>query len=378
MTAHSIQTLLQQLVACRSITPEDAGCQQFMMDFLSQLGFRCQPLNYPPVSNFYAEYGEGEHLFVFAGHTDVVPVGEATLWHTDPFNLVLQDGFFYGRGVADMKGSLTAMMVAVQRFVNQHPNSGRIGFLITSGEEGDDYAFGTPYVMQELAAQGTRIDYCIVGEPSSTQTVGDMIKIGRRGSLTGKLHLQGKQGHVAYPHLAKNPIHLLAPALAELGTTIWDQGSEHFPPTSFQMTHIQAGGQATNIIPQDVHMHFNFRFSPAHTAESLQALVMTCFARHQLHPQIEWTLSGNPFLTQTGRLLEVCQQVIRTQTQHAPECSTSGGTSDGRFIAPYGIEVIELGPSNQTIHQINESVALADLVILSDMYYDILQKLLMQ
>lgn len=371
-----IKTILQQLIACPSLTPDDAGCQDVMLNFLRNLGFRCQQFDSPPVANFYAEYGEGDTLFVFAGHTDVVPVGDLLLWHTDPFTLTLQDGMLYGRGVADMKGSLAAMLIAAQRWVEHQPQCGRLGFLITSGEEGDDYLAGTPYVMQQLQQQNKHIDFCIVGEPSSTQSIGDVIKVGRRGSLSGKLHLQGKQGHVAYPHLAKNPIHMIAPALAELSATIWDQGSEHFPPTSFQITHIHSGGQASNIIPQDLHMHFNLRFSPVHTAEALQADIVACFARHNLQPNIEWTLSGNPFLTHTGKLLQTCQQIIHKHTQKNPECSTSGGTSDGRFIAPYGIEVIELGPINQTIHQINESVSLDDLVILSNMYYDIVQTLI--
>lgn len=375
ITEH-LKAILTSLIACHSLTPEDAGCQDLMLDFLQKLGFRCQKFNCPPVANFYAEYGEGDTLLMFAGHTDVVPIGEPSLWHADPFTLTVKDDLVYGRGVADMKGSLAAMLVAAQRWVEQHPNGGRLGFLITSGEEGDDYACGTPYVMDQLLQQGKKIDFCIVGEPSSTRYVGDMIKIGRRGSLSGKLHFQGKQGHVAYPHLAKNPIHMAAPALAELSHMIWDHGSDHFPPTSLQITHVHAGGQAGNIIPQDLHVHFNIRFSPTHTAEDLKTQILACFARHHLEPSIEWTLSGNPFLTQTGKLLEVCQSVISKHTLQSPECSTSGGTSDGRFIAPYGIEVVELGPSNQTIHQINESVALGDLVILTDMYYDIISALL--
>ncbi|MGV3740601.1 MAG: succinyl-diaminopimelate desuccinylase [Gammaproteobacteria bacterium] len=368
--------ILQKLIAFPSLTPSDAGCQKYMIDFLQNLGFICQRFDSGPVANFYAEYGEGDSLFVFAGHTDVVPVGDQSLWHSNPFELTQKEGQLYGRGVADMKGSLAAMLITAQRWVTESSKRGKLGFLITSGEEGDDYACGTPYVMQQLQNQGKKIDFCIVGEPSSTQRVGDMIKIGRRGSLTGKLRLQGKQGHVAYPHLAKNPIHMAAPVLAELSAKVWDQGSEHFPPTSLQITHIHSGGEASNIIPQELKMHFNFRFSPVHTAEQLQTQIMNCFTNHQLEPDIEWTLSGNPFLTRTGKLLETCQQIIRQHTQQDPECSTSGGTSDGRFIAPYGVEVIELGPVNKTIHQINESVALADLVMLSEMYYDIVNEIL--
>lgn len=375
-SAKLITAILQQLIACPSVSPDDEGCQAVMLDFLQRLGFRCQQFDCPPVTNFYAEYGEGNSLFMFAGHTDVVPTGDRALWRTDPFVLSLDDGMLYGRGVADMKGSLAAMLIATQRWVEQHPNGGRLGLLITSGEEGDDYACGTPYVMQQLHEKGTLANFCIVGEPSSTRQIGDVIKIGRRGSLTGKLELHGKQGHVAYPHLAKNPIHMIAPALAELSAMVWDQGTEHFPPTSLQITHVQSGGQATNVIPQNLHLYFNIRFSPVHTAEEIKTKILACFERHHLQPTIEWTLSGNPFLTKTGKLLEACQTVIQRHTQQAPECSTSGGTSDGRFIAPYGVEVVELGPVNQTIHQINEAVSLDDLVILSDMYYDILCELI--
>ncbi|PJD93536.1 MAG: succinyl-diaminopimelate desuccinylase [Legionella sp.] len=372
----ALQTLLKALVACPSITPEDAGCQTILLEFLQRLGFKCQTFNHPPVANFYAEYGEGDTLLMFAGHTDVVPVGESTLWNTNPFELTLKDGMLYGRGVADMKGSLAAMMLAAQRWVSQHPQQGRLGFLITSGEEGDHYDMGTPFVMAQLQTLGIQPHFCVVGEPSSTEHVGDVMKVGRRGSLNGKLHLQGKQGHVAYPHLAKNPIHMIAPVLAELSALVWDEGSEHFPPTSFQITHIQAGGQANNIIPQDIHVHFNIRYSTQHTAESLQTIIMDCMTRHHVQPAIEWILSGKPFLTQTGRLLDACQKVIQQHTHRTPECSTSGGTSDGRFIAPYGVEVVELGPVNKTIHQINEAVALDDLVILTDLYYNIIESLL--
>lgn len=369
--ANHILAILEKLIACPSLTPTDAGCQTIILDFLHDLGFHCQNFDCPPVANFYAEYGEGDSLFVFAGHTDVVPVGELSLWHTPPFELTQKNDQLYGRGVADMKGSIAAMLVAASHWVRYTSKRGKLGFLITSGEEGDDYAHGTPYVMQQLQKQGKQIQYCIVGEPSSTQHVGDVIKIGRRGSLSGKLRLQGKQGHVAYPHLAKNPIHMLAPALAELSNKIWDTGSEHFPPTTLQITHIHAGGEASNIIPQEIQMHFNLRFSPVHTAEQLQTQILDCFAKHKLEPNIEWILSGHPFLTETGQLLESCQKIIRKHTQQDPECSTSGGTSDGRFIAPYRVEVIELGPVNRTIHQINESVSLTDLVTLSKIYYDI-------
>lgn len=348
-----------------------------MIDHFSMLGFRTQRLDNSPVANFYAEYGQGDTLMIFAGHTDVVPVGDYGLWKTDPFLLSEVQDYLYGRGVADMKGSLASMMMAAKHWVNTHPISkGRLGFLITSGEEGDQYHFGTPYVMEKLQAQDIHPNYCIVGEPSSTECLGDMIKIGRRGSLNGKLRLQGKQGHVAYPHLAINPIHNIAPALAELSTIIWDEGNEHFPPTSFQITHVHAGGQASNIIPQDIEVHFNFRYSTEQTSEQLQTRILKCFENYDLKPEFEWALSGKPFLTKTGRLLTACKNAILSHTQQVPECSTSGGTSDGRFIAPYGVEVIELGPVNQTIHQVNECVSWTDLMTLADIYYAIMVEIL--
>ncbi|MDP1603287.1 MAG: succinyl-diaminopimelate desuccinylase [Legionella sp.] len=375
---NSIKTLLSKLVACPSITPEDAGCQDFMMSFFEKAGFSCQRFDSPPVSNFFARIGTKAPLLVFAGHTDVVPVGNASKWHTDPFELTEIDGIAYGRGVADMKGSLAAMMAMAARFIADYPHfSGSLGFLITSGEEGDLYDKGTPHVMSELQKQGITIDYCIVGEPSSTSHVGDVIKIGRRGSLSGQLELHGKQGHVAYPHLAENPIHRISPALAELCATAWDTGNDYFPPTSFQVTHIHAGGHASNIIPGDLNLHFNFRFSTEQTVESLKAQVNDCFERHALKPTINWRLSGNPFLTSQGILLESSVKAVTSITQQNPVLSTSGGTSDGRFIAPYGIEVVELGPVNATIHQVNECTTLADLEALADIYYAICKEIVL-
>ncbi len=369
--------LLRALVACPSITPSDAHCQSILMDFLTSLGFHCQRFDNNPVSNFYAEYGAGDPLLLFAGHTDVVPVGDSALWQTPPFELTIKKGRWYGRGVADMKGSIAAMMVAAERWVAASSvKKGRLGFLITSAEEGEHYDLGTPYVMAQLHNQGIVPNYCIVGEPSSTKHVGDVIKIGRRGSLTGKLTLQGKQGHVAYPHLADNPIHKIAPLLAELAKKQWERKTQHFPPTSLQITHIQAGGQATNIIPQAITVHFNIRYAHEQTSESLQKEIQDCFKQYGLEPAIEWTLSGKPFLTATGRLLSVCEDVIRRHTHQSPELSTSGGTSDGRFIAPYGVEVVELGPVNQTIHQVNESIAEGELSSLTNLYSDIIRDLL--
>jgi succinyl-diaminopimelate desuccinylase len=367
-----ILTLLSQLIGFASITPEDAGCQEHMIRFLDASGFVIQRFNNPPVANFFARYGTKPPLLVFAGHTDVVPLGDEKLWHSPPFQLTVKDGIGFGRGVADMKGSLAAMMIAAERFVQDNPEfPGSIGFLITSGEEGDHFDKGTPYVMSELQKQGIHIDYCIVGEPSSTKEIADVIKIGRRGSLTFKLKLEGKQGHVAYPHLAINPIHTISPVLKELTSTIWDNGNAFFPATSMQITHIAAGGEATNIIPGALKLYGNFRFSNEQTASGLQKHVEAIFERHHLKPDIHWRLNGEPFLTAQGKLLDTTVDVISKIRQKKPELSTSGGTSDGRFIAPYGVEVIELGPVNASIHQVNENIDLASLETLSEIYYQI-------
>lgn len=373
----TIKELLAQLIAFPSITPEDAHCQDFMIQYLSQLGFTCQVLNQPPVANFFAYYGTNGPLLVFAGHTDVVPVGDDDKWLTDPFALTEKEGLLYGRGTADMKGSLASMMVMAQRFISTYPNvQGRLGFLITSGEEGDDYLQGTPFVMQQLAEQGIDIDYCIVGEPSSTARVGDVIKVGRRGSLNAKIHIHGKQGHVAYPHLADNPIHKASTALAQLTSKQWDTGNDYFPPTSMQITWLHSGGHASNIIPGELMMHLNFRYSTEQTEHGLKEKVQAIFAEHHIQPSIEWRLSGEPFLTYKGRLLEASKQSILEHTGMQPELSTSGGTSDGRFIALYGVEVIELGPVNATIHQVNECVSLMDLEQLEKIYFSICEELL--
>ncbi|MGQ3891335.1 succinyl-diaminopimelate desuccinylase [Legionella sp. CNM-4043-24] len=367
-----IQNLLADLTRFESVTPDDAACQDYMISYLEAAGFQCQRFNSPPVANFFARYGHQAPLLVFAGHTDVVPAGDRSKWQTDPFELTCIGDMAYGRGVADMKGSLAAMMDAARRFVSQHPDfSGSLGFLITSGEEGDLYDLGTPHVMSELEKQGISIDYCIVGEPSSTLRVGDLVKIGRRGSLTGQLTLHGRQGHVAYPHLAENPIHTVSRPLMELTSREWDNGNDYFPPTSFQVTHVHAGGEAGNIIPGKLDLHFNFRFSTEQTEDGLKSAVERCFAEHGLHPEISWRLSGNPFLTARGRLLSSCIESIVSITGQEPELSTSGGTSDGRFIAPYGVEVLELGPVNATIHQVNECVSLSELNTLGDMYFEI-------
>lgn len=373
----TIEEILATLVHYPSITPHDEGCQNALINLLETLGFECQSLDNPPVSNFFARWGQGKPLFVFAGHTDVVPIGDREKWQNDPFVLTNQEGMLYGRGTADMKGSIAAMVVAAARFVKQHPNAiGSLGFLITSGEEGDHFHLGTEYAIAQLEEKGIHPDYCIVGEPSSTKHLGDVIKIGRRGSLTGKLKLLGKQGHVAYPHLAENPIHTISPALQELVATQWDTGNNFFPPSTLQITHIHSGGEANNIIPGELVLDLNIRYSSEQTEEGLKSAIHAIFERHGLKPIIEWRLNGKPFLTAQGKLLECTQQAILQHTGKSPELSTSGGTSDGRFIAPYGIEVIELGPVNATIHQINECVALADLELLSEVYYTICESLL--
>lgn len=375
---NDIKSILAKLISLPSITPEDAGCQKYMIEYFQRLGFSCQILNQGPVSNFFACFGAVGPLLVFAGHTDVVPVGDLSKWHTDPFELTDVDNMLYGRGVADMKGSLACMMVMAERFVTRNPAfQGRLGFLVTSGEEGDEFDFGTPYVMDQLQLQDIHIDYCIVGEPSSTAQAGDVIKIGRRGSLSAKIHLHGKQGHVAYPHLADNPIHKMSSALAELTAIQWDHGNAFFPPTSMQITHIHSGGLASNIIPGDLNLHLNFRYSTEQTEGSLIERVQNIFSHHHLNPIIEWRLNGEPFLTDKGALLECCKEAVTEITGLKPELSTSGGTSDGRFIAPYGVEVIELGPINATIHQVNECVSLNDLNLLEAMYFSISEKLLL-
>lgn len=373
-----LKKLLAQLIRFPSISPKDAGCQEFMIQFLEEVGFSCQRMNNDPVANFFATYGTSGPLLVFAGHTDVVPVGEMEQWHTQPFELTEKNGMLYGRGTADMKGSLACMLHLARRFTQTYPDfPGRLGFLITSGEEGDDYDLGTPYVMKELNKQGIHIDYCIVGEPSSTKHVGDVIRIGRRGSLSAKITLHGKQGHVAYPQLALNPIHQISPALSKLAATVWDMGNAYFPPTSMQITHINSGSHASNIIPGLLTLHLNFRFSTEQTQFSLKEKVSAIFKEYALTPDIEWRLSGEPFLTAKGALIDSVQHVIKKQTGLNTELSTSGGTSDGRFIAPYGVEVIELGPVNASIHQVNECIALNELEQLEEQYYSICQDLLL-
>ena len=373
----TIQALLEKLIAFQSITPNDAGCQDYLAHYLAALGFDCQRWDNAPVSNLFARIGTGHPFFLFAGHTDVVPVGDRSKWHSDPFVLHEKDGMLYGRGAADMKGSIAAMLLAVSRLIQEKKQlTGSLGFLITSGEEGDEFDRGTPYVMTQLQQQGMIPDYCLVGEPSSLAHVGDVIKIGRRGSLTGQFVFHGTQGHVAYPHLAQNPIHTTARALSELIQIEWDKGNAHFPPTSLQITHVHAGGEASNIIPGEFTLHFNIRYSTEQTAEAIILRIEALFSHHGLTPTATWRRNGLPFLTQQGPFISHCIDAITAQTGTAPELSTAGGTSDGRFIAPYGVEVIELGPVNATIHQVNECVALVDLEQLSVIYYNLIKSLI--
>lgn len=365
-----------QLLQQPSVTPVDHNCQNIMADRLSQVGFKIEHMRFGEVDNLWARRGTEQPVFCFAGHTDVVPTGDLNAWHAHPFQPEIRDGKLYGRGSADMKTALAAMVVASERFVKKHPNhKGSIAFLITSDEEGPAVN-GTVKVIETLEARQEKIKWCLVGEPSSTNRLGDIVKNGRRGSLNAVLTIKGRQGHVAYPHLAINPIHIAAPALAELSQTTWDHGNEYFPATSFQISNIHAGTGATNVIPGTMEVTFNFRFSTEVTAEILQQRVLDILQKHQLEYEIVWNLSGLPFLTPVGELVNAAQNAIRHITQYETELSTSGGTSDGRFIAPTGAQVLELGVINATIHQINEHVNVTDLDPLTDIYEQILEQLL--
>jgi succinyl-diaminopimelate desuccinylase len=370
--------LAMELISRRSVTPEDDGCQELMISRLEKLGFRIERLPFEEVTNLWARRGDSGPLFCFAGHTDVVPSGPEEQWQFPPFEPRIEEGYLCGRGAADMKGSLAAFVTAVERFVANHPDhEGSIALLITSDEEGP-FINGTTRVIDHLEARNEKIDWCIVGEPSSTEKVGDVIKNGRRGSLSGTLKVRGIQGHVAYPHLVRNPIHEAAPALAELAATVWDEGNEFFPPTSFQISNINAGTGATNVVPGHVDIAFNFRFSTEVTADELKVRVRDILDKHGLEWDIDWILSGNPFLTAAGSLVDAARESIRTVLGYETELSTSGGTSDGRFIAPTGAQVLELGPCNATIHKINERVRASDLDDLSHLYENILARLLVK
>ncbi len=364
------------LIQRPSVTPEDEGCQALMMARLAAIGFHCEPLRFGEVDNFWAVRGDEGPLLCFAGHTDVVPTGPESDWQTPPFEPEISGGMLRGRGAADMKGSLAAMVTACERFVSEHPDHrGRIAFLITSDEEGPAKN-GTVKVVEWLESQGEKIDWCVVGEPSSTDAVGDVIKNGRRGSLGAVLKVRGIQGHVAYPHLAKNPIHLAAPALAELAAEQWDEGNDFFPATSFQISNINGGTGATNVIPGELEVVFNFRFSTELTADILQQRTEAILEKHGLDYALEWNLSGQPFLTSEGPLVEAAQNAIRRVTGRDAVLSTAGGTSDGRFIAPTGAQVVELGPVNATIHKVDECVNAEDLNQLSAMYQAMMDDLL--
>ena len=368
--------LAKDLINIDSVTPDDKGCQELMIKRLENIGFEIHRLRFGEVDNLWAKRGNTEPLFVFAGHTDVVPTGPLGQWNTPPFETTIIDGVLYGRGAADMKGSLAAMVTACERFIEKNPDhKGAIGFLITSDEEGPAID-GTVKVIEHLQKNNEHIDMCLVGEPSCTNKLGDTIKNGRRGSLGAKLIVHGIQGHVAYPHLARNPIHQIAPALAELASTEWDQGNEFFPPTSFQVSNINSGTGATNVIPGDVEVIFNFRFSTELTQEKISSQVEALLNRYDLDYDLEWILSGHPFLTAEGKLVEAAQKSILEITGIETELSTAGGTSDGRFIAPTGSQVIEIGPLNATIHKVNECVGTQDLDDLSLVYEKILENLL--
>jgi len=364
------------LLSRASVTPLDEGCQPLMAEHLSKIGFNIESMVFHDTTNLWARRGTEAPVFCFAGHTDVVPTGDLSRWHTPPFDPTIIDGYLHGRGSADMKGSLAAMIVATERFVVKHPNhKGSIAYLITSDEEGP-FINGTPKVIETLEARNEKITWALVGEPSSTHKLGDVVKNGRRGSLTGNLTVKGIQGHVAYPHLADNPIHKASPALAELAQMHWDNGNEFFPPTSFQIANINGGTGASNVIPGDLKVMFNFRYSTEVTAEELIQRVLSLLDAHGLDYDIDWVFNGLPFLTGDGPLLEATKQSIREVTGYDTDPQTSGGTSDGRFIAPTGAQVIELGPVNATIHKINECVSTADLELLTLCYERILEKLL--
>jgi len=360
--------LARALIARRSLTPDDAGCQEILIERLETIGFKIEKMRFGNVDNFWARRGTTAPLVCFAGHTDVVPTGPVDKWDSDPFIPTLRDGMLFGRGAADMKTSLAAFITAIEAFVAAHPDhAGSIALLITSDEEGIAVD-GTVKVVEALQARNEKMDYCIVGEPTCVTQLGDTLKNGRRGSLSGKLTVKGVQGHIAYPHLAKNPIHLAAPAIAELAATQWDTGNEYFPPTTWQISNIHGGTGATNVIPGTVEMLFNFRFSTASTVDGLKAKVHAILDKHGLEYELLWELSGKPFLTPKGSLVDALAAAISQVTGLETELSTSGGTSDGRFIADLCPQVVEFGPNNATIHKLNECVAVADIEPLSEIY----------
>lgn len=376
MSDSPVLALAKDLISRQSVTPEDAGCQVVLTDRLKALGFEVEEMVFEDTTNFWARRGTESPLFAFAGHTDVVPAGPLEQWHTPPFEPTVIDGHLHGRGAADMKGSLASMLVAAERFVTENPDhKGSIGFLITSDEEGP-FINGTVRVVETLMERGENIDMCIVGEPSSTNFVGDIVKNGRRGSITGDIKVKGTQGHVAYPHLASNPIHQALPALTELVSTKWDDGNKYFPPTSFQIPNIQSGTGASNVIPGEFNIQFNMRFSTELNNQEIMRRVHSTLDSYGLDYELDWTFNGDPFLTDHGELLDAVVESIEEINHVTPELLTTGGTSDGRFIARMGGQVIELGPINATIHKVNECVSVSDLEKLTDMYQKTLEKLL--
>ncbi|ALR92155.1 succinyl-diaminopimelate desuccinylase [Vibrio alginolyticus] len=376
MTDSPVLALAKDLISRQSVTPEDAGCQDLMIERLKALGFEIEVMVFEDTTNFWARRGSEAPLFAFAGHTDVVPAGKLEHWNTHPFEPTIIDGYLHGRGAADMKGSLAAMVVAVERFIEENPDhKGSIGFLITSDEEGP-FINGTVRVVETLMERGENIDMCIVGEPSSTDVVGDVVKNGRRGSITGDLTVKGTQGHVAYPHLASNPVHESLLAIHELATTEWDKGNDYFPPTSFQIPNVSAGTGASNVIPGEFHVQFNLRFSTELNNDAIVQRVTETLDKHELDYDLKWTFNGDPFLTDTGALLDAVVAAVAEVNDTKPALLTTGGTSDGRFIARMGGQVVELGPVNATIHKVNECVKVDDLEKLTDMYENTLKHLL--
>ena len=378
MSESAALRLAMALIRRASVTPADEGCQAMIQQRLEKIGFVCQNLAYGNVLNLWAKRGDGSPNLVFAGHTDVVPSGPLADWHSPPFEPTIKDGYLYGRGAADMKSSIAAMVVACERFVEENPNHpGSLAFLITSDEEGVAIN-GTKKVIEHLVQSNQTIEACLVGEPSSTDRLGDIVKNGRRGSLGAKLVIKGMQGHVAYPHLARNPIHLAAGFLHKITTAAWDKGNAHFPPTSFQISNINAGTGANNVIPGELHIEFNFRYSTETDHETLMQQVEKLLQEEALDYQIQWTHSGLPFLTQPGKLTAAVSDAIQAVTGIQTELSTAGGTSDGRFIATTGAQVVELGPCNATIHKVNERVRVQDIDLLTDVYFRSLQNYLLR
>ena len=371
-----VLALARELIARKSVTPEDGGCQEMLAARLERSGFRCEPMKFGGVTNLWARRGTEAPVVCFAGHTDVVPTGPLSEWHSDPFVPTIRDGKLFGRGAADMKSSIAAFVVAVEMFLQERPHhSGSIALLLTSDEEGPALD-GTVRVVETLKRRNEAIDYCIVGEPTSVDALGDMLKNGRRGSLSGKLTVRGVQGHVAYPHLVKNPIHLLAPALAELAKTQWDKGNESFPPTSFQVSNIHGGTGAANVVPGSVEVDFNFRFSTESTEDSLRQKTESILRKHGLEYSVSWVLGAKPFLSRRGRLAQTVIAAGKKHTGRSAELSTTGGTSDARFIIDICPEVIELGPVNASIHKLNEHIELAELEKLPRIYLETLRALL--